>query len=340
MPSILRLGCALLLAFSFSPAFAQVLAEMPDGTDVKGSSDHPQIQRFEGSSIRFIEKKAYGDLVLSLDDRADAATSKTKVVEGARTTLLYVMPQDVSTLEAMRAYQEELGKLGEVKVLFQGVQDGARSELNGDNYFFAEATYGSLDKIPTKWMTFNGNFRYAALQVKRAEGDMYVSIYAGLVVETSGAHLETIPANRVGVRLDIVEPKARVQRMVTVTSAEMSAEIARNGRVSLYGILFDTAKADLKPESSAALVEIAKLMAADPKLRILVVGHTDTVGAFEGNRDLSQRRAKAVVAALVGQHKVDAARLQSFGASFAAPVASNADEAGRSKNRRVELVAF
>ena len=81
-------------------------------------------------------------------------------------------------------------------------------------------------------------------------------------------------------------------------------------------------------------------MAADPKLKLLVVGHTDTVGAFEANRDLSQRRAKAVVAALVSQHKVDAARLQSFGASFAAPVASNAAEPGRAKNRRVELVSF
>ena len=340
MHSLLRLAALALFAAVSLPALGQELAELPDGTDVKGSSDHPQIQRFEGSSIRYMEKKAYGDLVLSLNDRSDPATSKTKVVEGARTSLVYVLPQDVSTLEAMRGYQEELAKLGEVKVLFQGVQDGGRSELGGDNYFFAEATYGALDKPEVRWMSFNGNFRYAALQVKRPDGDMFVSIYAGLVVDTSGAYLNTIPAGRVGVRLEIVEPKARAQRMVTVTSAEMSAEIARNGRVSLYGILFDTAKADLKPDSEAALVEIAKLMKADPKLRILVVGHTDTVGAFEGNRDLSQRRAKAVVAALVSQHGVEAARLQSFGASFAAPVASNADEAGRAKNRRVELVSF
>ena len=339
MPSIRQLACLLLLAFSFTSAAAQDPSELPDGTDVKGSADHPAIQRFEGSSIRFYEKKAFGDLVLSLDDRTTAPPGKTKVVEGMRTTLVYALPKDVSTLEAVRAYQEELEKLGEVKVLFQGVEDGGRSELGGQGYFFAEATYGT-DSPAMRWMSWNENFRYMALQVKRADGDMYVSIYAGQVVETSGAYYATVPAGRVGVRLDIVEPKPRAQRMVTVSSAEMSAEIAKNGRVSLYGILFDTAKADLKPESSVALVEIAKLMAADPKLKLLVVGHTDTVGAFEGNRDLSQRRAKAVVAALVAQHKVDAARLQSFGASFAAPVASNADEAGRSKNRRVELVAF
>ncbi|MBP6596958.1 MAG: OmpA family protein [Arenimonas sp.] len=339
MHPILRIACLSLLALAAGPIAAQDLADLPDGTDVKGSSDHPLIQRFEGSSIRFSEKKAYSDLVLSLNDRTDPATSKTKVVEGVRTTLLYVMPADVSTLEALRAYQEELEKLGEVTVLFQGVEDGSRSELGGAGYFFAESTYG-LDAVSSSWMSWNDNFRYAALKVARPDGDMYVSIYAGLVVETSGAKLGTIAANRVGVRLDIAEPKPRAQRMVTVSSAEMSAEIAKNGRVSLYGILFDTAKADLKPESDAALVQIGELMKADPKLRLLVVGHTDTVGAFEGNRDLSQRRAKAVVAALVAKHGVQAARLQSFGASFAAPVASNADEAGRAKNRRVELVSF
>ena len=81
-------------------------------------------------------------------------------------------------------------------------------------------------------------------------------------------------------------------------------------------------------------------MASDAKLMLLVVGHTDNVGSFETNRDLSQQRAKAVVTALVAQYKVPAARLQSFGASYAAPVASNAAETGRAKNRRVELVAF
>jgi OmpA-OmpF porin, OOP family len=120
----------------------------------------------------------------------------------------------------------------------------------------------------------------------------------------------------------------------------MSTELTKNGRVSLYGILFDIAKADVKPESNASLLEIAKLMKANATLKLLVVGHTDTQGVFEANRDLSMRRAKAVVLALSTQYGVDAKRLQSFGASYAAPVASNASEAGRAKNRRVELVEF
>lgn len=334
-----RIAAVCLLVTTFSPcAWAADVSDVPDGKDIKGATDHPLIQRFKGSDIRFEDKKAFSDLVISLSN-ARIDNPKTRTVEGVSTTLVYLMPKDVSTLEAIRGYQEELAKLGTVQVLFQGVNSGARQEL--DNFIddFMKMTYGQ-ESAGSKWMSWNKEYRYAALEIKRPEGDMFVTVYAGFNARTSGGDYYTIPADRVAVRLDIIEPKPRVARMVTVTSAEMSAELAKNGRVSLYGILFDTAKADIKPESKAALVEIAKLMTDDPKLRLMVVGHTDTQGLFEPNRDLSTRRAKAVALALATQYGSDPKRLQSFGASFAAPVASNASEVGRAKNRRVELVAF
>lgn len=334
-----RFAClALMLGAVSTPVLAQYVSELPDGKDVKGSADHPHIQRVKGSSIRWYEKKAFDELTLALSNKADGK-NKTRTVEGMRTTIVYVMPKDLSPLEAIRAYQAELAKLGPVTILFQGANAGGKTELGTYANEFVVGNYGA-DDAQSRWMNWNTDFRYAALQVKRADGDLFVAIYAGFNVDTSGADGNTVPVDRVGVRLDIVEPKPMVARMVTVSSSEMSAEIAKNGRVALYGILFDTGKTDIKVESVPSLTEIAKLMKADPKLRLLVVGHTDTVGAFESNRDLSQRRAKSVVAALVTNYKVDAARLQSFGASYAAPVASNAAEAGRAKNRRVELVAF
>jgi OOP family OmpA-OmpF porin len=102
----------------------------------------------------------------------------------------------------------------------------------------------------------------------------------------------------------------------------------------------DFNKTDLKPESAPALQEIAKLLEKESNLKLIVTGHTDNVGSFESNRDLSQRRAAAVVSTLVNQYHVAAARLVPFGASFAAPVAPNSSEEGRAKNRRVELVPF
>ena len=124
-----------------------------------------------------------------------------------------------------------------------------------------------------------------------------------------------------------------------VANAEVfSNDLASTGHAAVYGIYFDTGKADLKPESAQAIGEIAKLLAADPALKVYVVGHTDNVGTLESNMRLSQERADAVVQALVRTHGVAATRLKSFGAGPYSPVASNDAEAGRAKNRRVELV--
>ena len=114
--------------------------------------------------------------------------------------------------------------------------------------------------------------------------------------------------------------------------------MAATGRVALYGILFDTGKADVKPESKPALEEIAKLLKSDSNLKLRVVGHTDNQGSLDGNIALSKRRAESVNAALVGQYGISGQRLSAFGVADLAPVASNAQEEGRSKNRRVELV--
>jgi OmpA-OmpF porin, OOP family len=149
-----------------------------------------------------------------------------------------------------------------------------------------------------------------------------------------------LPPDCPGVRLDIIETKPMKQRLVKVTADEMSSEIAKAGHATLYGILFDFNKAELKPESGPVLQEIGKLLQDKPELKLVVTGHTDAVGGFDFNRDLSQRRAAAVVTALATRYRVAAVRLIPFGASFSSPVAPNDTEEGRAKNRRVELVPF
>jgi outer membrane protein OmpA-like peptidoglycan-associated protein len=118
----------------------------------------------------------------------------------------------------------------------------------------------------------------------------------------------------------------------------MAAAIAHTGRIALYEIYFDFGKAEVKPDSEATLVQIARLMREHPTLKLLVVGHTDNVGGLAPNLDLSQRRAAAVVSALLTRYAIGADRLQALGVSFASPVASNTTDEGRAKNRRVELV--
>jgi outer membrane protein OmpA-like peptidoglycan-associated protein len=139
------------------------------------------------------------------------------------------------------------------------------------------------------------------------------------------------------VSLTIVEKEAMRQDVVA-DAASFASGLKETGHVAVYGIYFDTGKSDVKPESDAALQEIAKLLSQDPKLKLYVVGHTDSVGQLDANMKLSQARAEAVVKVLTGKYGVAASRLKAVGAGPIAPVASNATEEGKAKNRRVELV--
>ncbi len=137
--------------------------------------------------------------------------------------------------------------------------------------------------------------------------------------------------------LTIVERQA-MQQDVTVDAAAMAQGLSATGSVAIYGIHFDTAKAELKPDSEPALAEIAKLLKSSATLRVFIVGHTDMVGDVGVNLKLSQERAQSVIAALVSKYGIAASRLTAFGNGSYAPVASNKTEEGRAKNRRVELV--
>ena len=137
--------------------------------------------------------------------------------------------------------------------------------------------------------------------------------------------------------LRIVEQQAMAQDVVANAEA-LKAGLADIGHVELQGIFFDTGKADIKPESEAALKEVAKLLQGSGELKVWVVGHTDYMGSTESNLTLSSARAASVVKYLTGTLGIDPKRLGSFGAGPYAPIASNKTEEGRAKNRRVELV--
>jgi len=162
-----------------------------------------------------------------------------------------------------------------------------------------------------------------------------------VVVKVVKNNMETwayITANGNGsYSIRLIEKQAMKQDVVADAST-MNKSIKESGKATLYGIYFDTGKADVKPESQPSLAEIAKLMKENASLKLYVVGHTDNTGTLEANMKLSQDRAAAVVNALVGTYHVDNSRLKACGDGPTAPVASNDSDEGRSLNRRVELV--
>ena len=131
---------------------------------------------------------------------------------------------------------------------------------------------------------------------------------------------------------------AAMEQSVVVSAEQIAKAMGDEGKVVFYGIYFDTDKATLKAESAPTLVEMAKWLTTNAGAKVFIVGHTDMQGALERNQKLSRDRAAAVIAALVKEHGIKADRMVADGVGPLAPVASNADETGRAKNRRVEMV--
>lgn len=122
------------------------------------------------------------------------------------------------------------------------------------------------------------------------------------------------------------------------STPDFSQMIASSGRYIARGILFDTDSDVIKPESAPVIKQIAKGLETNPNLKLLIEGHTDSVGNADHNLDLSRRRAEAVRSVLISQFNVDASRLTAAGLGSSKPVDTNDTPQGRAQNRRVELV--
>lgn len=137
--------------------------------------------------------------------------------------------------------------------------------------------------------------------------------------------------------VDSPPPTAAAPAAPVAGAGAMRERLLAEGHLVLSGLEFDTGGARLGPGSEATLSAVAAMLAADEALSVIVVGHSDNQGALDLNRDLSLERASAVRDALV-ERGIAPGRLSAEGVGFLAPITSNATEAGRAVNRRVDLV--
>ncbi|MBK7299791.1 MAG: OmpA family protein [Moraxellaceae bacterium] len=115
------------------------------------------------------------------------------------------------------------------------------------------------------------------------------------------------------------------------------AQTTRGVVATLGGVLFDSGKTTLNAGMIRTLDPLVSALKENPMMRITIEGHTDSVGSSKANQAVSAQRAAAVKQYLVDQG-ADASRIQTEGLGEAYPVASNSTEAGRQKNRRVEVI--
>jgi outer membrane protein OmpA-like peptidoglycan-associated protein len=346
------------IAMTLFAAHAVADATLPSG-DLPGSREPASLKRYEGSVVVSYDDKAFEEYLLPtaplrMDpdrQRRDGhnnhwfAPAQALPLEGRRVRLVYLIPEGRSPLEVVRNYRDEVESRGgqvlmECKREECGGDAGRSSGGRGGEMSLAMVLRGQEQitdpPLSTGYCAQTERIhdqRFLAATLPGEEGHIAVLAY----VLKTGQACKVLHGRTIAV-VDLIEGKAREHRMVRVSAREMAQAIDTSGRIALYGIFFDFDQAIVKPESASVLAEIATLLRTDNGLKLLVVGHTDNAGGFDYNRNLSQRRAEAVVTRLVRDHGVDPGRLFPVGVSYAAPVASNQTEEGRALNRRVELV--
>jgi OmpA-OmpF porin, OOP family len=282
-------------------------AAKPDKTD------HPLVTPYAGSSLYSKDVKAFDAYRVFQGWDAKAKAYKTQTLEGRVSKLLYSNPKNRSALELYRNYQSALKQSG-AKVLYEC--DQARKECV-DGYVGARLrTEFGINGIDNK----SGRLMFVKLEQDAQTAYLLLAV------------------NDKYTDVHVVEMKAMQTGMAALNLQALTSELDSQGFVVVEGIYFDTDKTDLKPESDPAIEEVAKLLKERPELSLYVVGHTDSQGLLTHNLGLSEGRANAVVQRLVKRHAVAAQRLEGRGVGPLAPVASNAQESGRAKNRRVVLV--
>jgi outer membrane protein OmpA-like peptidoglycan-associated protein len=353
----LRSLLSLLLLVAAHNAYAD--ATVPTA-DLPGAADPAGLGRYAGALIVDHKVKAYDEIVLPIsalervgDDQVDRnnnalyAGKQQLALEGKLSRVVYVLPEGRSPLEVLRNYQQLVAEKGgrnlyECKADTCGgnVASGAThggSEQGVINYVFPadQISTESFSNAACAVDSGLADLRYGVTTFTAAGTEVHVAVLAFTLKDD--LYCKALDGRTIAI-VATLEAKAREQNMVTVKASELARTIADSGKIALYGIHFDFDKADIKPESAPQLDEIAAMLRADGALRLMVVGHTDNQGAAAYNLDLSKRRADAVVAALTGRYGIAADRLLAQGMGSASPLASNDGEAGRAKNRRVELV--
>ena len=318
--------------------FLLLLARTAPGADLPGSQDPPGMKRYAASEIIGYRAAKFDEFLLPLGRptsvTAPVAYEKSVKVDGLISRYTYLAPAGRSPAELFRNYKLEFQRIGLVTLYEKGA---------GEKGWFGPTLEQIADEDHVgQILAYNeAQERVLVGKTKDAKPTYYyifVTAYKDGVIPEALSSM--VQKDRALAELVVIAPEKMEEKMTFVNAQEMSRSLEDSGKVALYGIYFDTDKDALRADSQPTLQEIAKLMSANPQLKLRVVGHTDNQGKTDYNLDLSRRRAASVVRELSSKYSVAANRLESFGCGLYAPVASNESEEGRAKNRRVELVKW
>jgi OmpA-OmpF porin, OOP family len=311
--------------------------------DLPGAKDPTGFRRSEGAEIIHYVKSPHDQYFMARGEGAvGAGFEREERIEGAIERVVYKVPLGTTSLEIFQFYQKMLADLGFTQTF--KLDSGALYERSAKDFqqrFYFQGDYAARKDDATPFQDAKNQY-YLTGRLTRGAETVNAAVF---VAESEGLDWEQVGLDRpIVIRygqpvvgLDVVSSVQANYQPVEVKAEEMAGALSRSGKIDIYGIYFDVDKANLKPESKGTLDEVAKLLKADPTLKLEVAGHTDNTGSAAHNMQLSSERAAAVVNALVTAYGIDRARLQAKGYGDSKPVAPNDIEPNRAKNRRVEL---
>ncbi|MGI9264088.1 MAG: OmpA family protein [Gammaproteobacteria bacterium] len=328
-------------AVDFEPSLVQQSGAEPKsreivkGEDMPGSADYPDLPRVEHTRIVAYSQKPFdaGSFINT--------SSKNKYTvnnpEGVRTRIVYIGQEFMTTKQLQLNYQKAFDELGDFQQKYSCYTDSCPKSL-GRKLVWEQANQvpGIIPKpqflhaIDTR--SLDPAYSYGTIE--KDDSLYHVSVFIARNLDDRPG-LPIAPVMHV----EIVEQQEFEATLVFVDADEMVSEINSSGAVSLYGIQFEYDSASITENSSETIAELAKVLSGNSGLNVFVVGHTDNQGSLEYNEDLSLRRAQSVVQSLVSQHGVSENQLHAVGVGQVSPTATNTTDEGRSKNRRVEIVA-
>ena len=316
---------------------ATLLAQPSLAQDIDGAVEHPMMaERYPGQEIRWQRIDNFRPYKVPLGPITGYRTiGNTTDTAGMVIRTFYVYEgTDRTYAEIWQNYSEAFKGAG-FTILAEGLPQGAagRNEIGGRNWMEAHILANPWDDrgapvdLLVSGTSTQGESGAVVAMRERAAGTVYVALI-----------IEQHSSDTVAMLADIVEVGDAETGLVAIDPEAIANGITEYGRVVLDGIVFEFDSATLLPESDEALAAMASYLSAHPEMDFYVVGHTDHVGSFSYNQMLSAQRAEAVVAALVERFGVAARRLEANGVGPLSPVFSNETDAGRDRNRRVELV--
>lgn len=302
--------------------------------DIDGVVEHELITRYPGQEIRWQHIENYMPYRVPVGPVTGYRTIDEWIESQGRVTRTFyrLEGEDRSFSEVYINYLDAL-KAEDFEILAEGLSADRRGNGFGSRNFtevmYLENPASKPGEVGTMFSgtSSSGGAGNIIARKERAAGTVYVALT-----------VEQHSANYVGALIDIIEEAAAETGLVAVDAEAIGSDIAEYGRVVLDGLYFDFDQASLQPASFAALQAMAEYLRANAGKQFYVVGHTDSLGTFAYNQGLSSDRARTVVNALQDDYDIPVGVLESHGVGPLVPVFSNETDAGRERNRRVELV--